>query len=346
MKRFLPFFILVPFISIQAQYRFEGQVSENFKNRPVYLSLVDDYRKVSRINTSQVIQNTPSDSLGFFFFEGDFLNDQNRIYRIHTDSCSDQEAEKNHLLGKCESSESILFIANNNDTLSLPVGNLGQAFCEIVSTNAASNKLLEAELLRESMVLDIVDSDSEKARMLNYEKWFKKLQDFGVLSREPLVELFCYNFLSDRSSEAHAFYQKDLQENTYYGNALSRLTAKYPDATFTNQFISELQADQSIVNAKTVDLRSSTFKPSYFLYLSLALVSLVVAILFLRRKRNSAKKNLHELSPQELRVYQAMSDGKSNKEIASELFISHSTVKTHINNIYKKLGISSRNELL
>jgi len=38
--------------------------------------------------------------------------------------------------------------------------------------------------------------------------------------------------------------------------------------------------------------------------------------------------------------------GKSNKEIANELFISLSTVKTHITNIYNKLKVSSRQELL
>ncbi|HIN98295.1 MAG TPA: LuxR family transcriptional regulator, partial [Flavobacteriaceae bacterium] len=38
-------------------------------------------------------------------------------------------------------------------------------------------------------------------------------------------------------------------------------------------------------------------------------------------------------------------DQKSNKEIATELFVSVSTVKTHINNIYKKLGVSSRDEV-
>ena len=37
-------------------------------------------------------------------------------------------------------------------------------------------------------------------------------------------------------------------------------------------------------------------------------------------------------------------DGKSNKEIAIELFIELSTVKTHINKLYTKLKIKNRNE--
>ncbi|MDO9300343.1 MAG: helix-turn-helix transcriptional regulator, partial [Anaerolineales bacterium] len=38
--------------------------------------------------------------------------------------------------------------------------------------------------------------------------------------------------------------------------------------------------------------------------------------------------------------------GKSNADIASELFISIATVKTHLHNIYKKIGIDSRYNLL
>ena len=44
-------------------------------------------------------------------------------------------------------------------------------------------------------------------------------------------------------------------------------------------------------------------------------------------------------------IQEKIAEGKSNKEIASELFISLSTVKTHINNLYKKLDVSSRDDL-
>ncbi len=52
------------------------------------------------------------------------------------------------------------------------------------------------------------------------------------------------------------------------------------------------------------------------------------------------------LTLQESKIYKLIKMKYSNKEIASELNISVSTVKTHVNNIYKKLGISSRKELL
>ena len=50
------------------------------------------------------------------------------------------------------------------------------------------------------------------------------------------------------------------------------------------------------------------------------------------------------LSPREIEVFTALVDGLSNKEIGEKLFISVSTVKTHIINIYSKLGVKNRVE--
>ena len=41
-----------------------------------------------------------------------------------------------------------------------------------------------------------------------------------------------------------------------------------------------------------------------------------------------------------------MLENKTNKEIASALFVSVSTIKTHINNLYKKLEVTSREEMV
>jgi DNA-binding CsgD family transcriptional regulator len=39
-------------------------------------------------------------------------------------------------------------------------------------------------------------------------------------------------------------------------------------------------------------------------------------------------------------------EGKSNKEISDILLIGLSTVKSHVNSIYSKLGINSRKDVL
>ena len=52
------------------------------------------------------------------------------------------------------------------------------------------------------------------------------------------------------------------------------------------------------------------------------------------------------LSERELEVLTLLASGRSNKEIARDLFISVGTVKTHTNNIYRKLGVRNRAEAL
>jgi two-component system NarL family response regulator len=51
-----------------------------------------------------------------------------------------------------------------------------------------------------------------------------------------------------------------------------------------------------------------------------------------------------DLTSRELEVLQQIVSGKSNKEIASALKISEATVKSHINNILSKLGVSDRTQ--
>ena len=51
-----------------------------------------------------------------------------------------------------------------------------------------------------------------------------------------------------------------------------------------------------------------------------------------------------QLTRQEQNILNLLLEDKSNKEIADILFVSLSTVKTHINNIYRKLNIQNRNE--
>ena len=67
---------------------------------------------------------------------------------------------------------------------------------------------------------------------------------------------------------------------------------------------------------------------------------------YLKSEKEKKMKQDIPLSERELEVLKHMSLGKSNKQIADELFISIRTVETHKHNLMKKLNIFSTAELV
>jgi ATP/maltotriose-dependent transcriptional regulator MalT len=62
----------------------------------------------------------------------------------------------------------------------------------------------------------------------------------------------------------------------------------------------------------------------------------------LMRTKKAGKSN--PLSPREQEVLRHIANGKTNKSIAEDLFISERTVERHVSNIFNKLNVSSRSE--
>jgi DNA-binding NarL/FixJ family response regulator len=60
------------------------------------------------------------------------------------------------------------------------------------------------------------------------------------------------------------------------------------------------------------------------------------------RRGDAAGQGVETLSGRELEVAELIRDRRTNKEIATELFLSLKTVESHIRNIFGKLGVSSR----
>ncbi|MET8853465.1 response regulator transcription factor [Amycolatopsis sp. NPDC004625] len=60
-------------------------------------------------------------------------------------------------------------------------------------------------------------------------------------------------------------------------------------------------------------------------------------------RRAGATKSLSE---REIEVVRALAQGRTNQEIAAELFISLSTVKSHLTGIQHKLGLRNRVEIV
>jgi two-component system NarL family response regulator len=61
-------------------------------------------------------------------------------------------------------------------------------------------------------------------------------------------------------------------------------------------------------------------------------------------ERLAERMGAQDLTPREFEVLEHIVQGRSNKEIAAELEVSEATVKTHINSLLGKLGVTDRTQ--
>ncbi|MBP1083603.1 two-component system NarL family response regulator [Bacillus capparidis] len=72
--------------------------------------------------------------------------------------------------------------------------------------------------------------------------------------------------------------------------------------------------------------------------------SKIISLVFDHMSLNEEKEKMNLLTKREADVLNEIAKGKSNKEIASSLFITEKTVKTHVSNLLSKLQLSDRTQ--
>lgn len=135
--------------------------------------------------------------------------------------------------------------------------------------------------------------------------------------------------------------------------------AKHHKVLFGVSIFTSLMAVSVDVNQDGLSLIFAD-KPSLILYLvSLGLMLLAMLVYVDKRRirelsdsikkeiddKDILAKSVPDLTSRQREIYDLILSGKSNKEIMSILYIEQSTLKTHINHLYKKLNIQSRKEL-
>jgi DNA-binding NarL/FixJ family response regulator len=64
------------------------------------------------------------------------------------------------------------------------------------------------------------------------------------------------------------------------------------------------------------------------------------------QRESAAREAGKNLTPRELEIVRMIAQGLRNKAVATRLSISEGTVKIHLHNIYEKLGVDGRLELV
>lgn len=167
---------------------------------------------------------------------------------------------------------------------------------------------------------------SEYEKDENYKIGIDILKETLALSRKKryksyIVEIILYiiDILKDKDLDER-YLNNMMLEAIYYGCEIN----------YKEPFILQNSVKDNLQNLLEINKKKLDKKQIIFLEDIIRLTSF--------------KEDKYNLSEREIEVLKVLCTGVPNKEIAKELFISISTVKTHIINIYSKLGVSNRVE--
>ena len=127
--------------------------------------------------------------------------------------------------------------------------------------------------------------------------------------------------------------------------AISAIRSNYPDARLI--VLTTYDGDEDIYRSLQAGARGYLLKDVFFEELETAIRSVhagsrhIPAAIAARLAERMASS---DLTSREMEVLELIVQGQSNKEIGVSLTISEATVKSHINNILSKLGVTDRTQ--
>jgi len=309
-------------LSLSAQTVISGYVGvnevESAKEIQLYqLDLDDIYnaKKTSKIATAQIDKN------GFFKFKKSKISNKDAIYGLHVERF--EKALKDTL------QIDQLFLFSEGDSIHFRKSEV--PFTGYVNTNLADQewqklRKFERKLRKTNFKKEDSLSEAYVANLKTYAK--------------DSLEILMVKLIGIKQLDNKELLEKDIVKNPDYYLAL--LTELKESDIERSEYLF-LENKLAFLTTEVAENRYATSK-----LINLALGLVVVSLMFLvfRLRRSKTKSSSVDLSRQERNIQGLILQGKSNKEIANELFISLSTVKTHITNIYNKLQVSNRQELL
>ncbi|MDW3652442.1 MAG: helix-turn-helix transcriptional regulator [Bacteroidia bacterium] len=314
--------------SSQAQFLIEGTVrADSSWEKVVYLSLIPSLEDMHTVSLDMIAMQTPLDAEGHFRFQGDYLPKGDQLYRVHISKKGDPP--------------STIIIGGNDHNHFFLIGN-PQLSCELSAPSDSSlwGKLLFNSCYVNSGLLQVDQILAEYEANASYDfslgrEYLKiardeKLRHLADSTQNLLLALYA---LSQTHAEAHYLENPD-----YYHTFFERW------GEVENAYLDDFRS--------SIQYRMVAQNPAFSQWL-MSFCFLLIGLLFwplyhwLKNFSKDGRQHLlQELSLQERKVFGLIREGKSNKEISEKLHIELTTVKSHVRNVYGKLKVNSRKEVV
>ncbi len=293
--------------------------NENESSKEVQLTKVKIENVLGNIETKEIAL-TKIKKNGFFKFDSNLISNKDAMYRLRFnrfDKTVNDTIQLDHL-----------FLLSNKDSIYFKKSE--RPFSEYTNTNLADKEWQQLRKFEQQLQKTHYKNEGSLS-----DAYVGDLKTYAKDSLQILVvKLIGIKQLDNRN-----LLDKDIAKNpSYYTTLLTELKesdiepSEYLFLENKLAFLTTEAAENKYAASRIINI-----------LLVLAILGLVVFILWLQN--NGKSPVVSDLSKREKNIKKLILQGKSNKEIANELFISLSTVKTHITNIYNKLQVSNRQEL-
>lgn len=331
---------------VLAQYSIKGKVNLNEEWQPkIFMAAVNKLSDYYRTSYDMIVNTAEVNANGTFVLEGDNLPNESRYYRLYLmkkqntdyDACLYFEGEDHnfvHIL--LQNGEAVEITADSKS-----VAPFGGYQIKGQSHNHMMQNL--SNIMFPSFYFSRIKFPTE--RKFAQDKLHTNLKNFTDTCSNTLVALAAIN-----NMEFDEYFDRTPE---YFENFGKRLKAELPNSIYTKNYLLKVKYYAN------EDFGFPTWAKLLLGGLSLGILGLLFLFIQAKNQIKNLEDQLNQpsteksskplslediLTQKEKEILQLISQGKSNKEIANSLYVELSTVKTHINKIYSKIGASNRKE--
>lgn len=314
----------------------EGQVRLDPAWEPVlYLSLIEDIDDLHTASYQFLIAEIRLDSTGNFRVEINGLPGPDHIYRLHV--CQKGDPVSTIIIGG-KQENFIHFIGNARANVAIHQPPRGGMYRDLVVNGVAANASFQQLLdwRRQMRGTARISSEQNELRLRrDFENRFAQMAD---TSANSLVRFCALKFLEEIAEEPPLQLYQRLESELSQGD--------------TSPYASHFRERAAFLAFQAGDSGKRFIRFQTGIVVGLLAFLLFSAVVYFNHRQigdglvEAGKDgvDLSDLSAQEIRVWELLRQRKSNKEIAAELNVEVTTVKSHVYRIFSKLGIRSRRE--
>ena len=315
----------------------KGQVEiDNTWESLIYLSGINSFDDLNTASYDFLIARTEIDTSGFFEFENLDLHAKERLYRLHI--CKVGDPVSTIIIGGNEENF-IHFIMKNGDSIEVNVNPESSHFYNSLFSGNPANKNLRLLFQWQKKLNSPPSLPTIQNRQLLREKVLDDYYNFADTSSYTIIQLLSIYLMNETfSAPGHL-------------KLMERVQTKVQDSDTSSPYYKAFSNELSYLKYHVK--RQSRTKTIWVIVIAFLLVIVSIFIPKLIQKKgsnrdleNGISELINQLSIQEKRVLDLLKEGKTNKEISNELHIEVSTVKSHLNKIYSRLGVSGRKDII